>query len=124
MAYSETIYLVQGDTRPQLQITVRDRNQAAAGKVLDLEDQSTWALVNLTGATVRLRIRAIGATTIKSTLVGTLTNAVNGEVIFLFDANTLDTAGTFEGEIEYTESGGGIQTVYDLIKLQVREQFV
>lgn len=123
MAYSETIYLVQGDTLPQLKITVRDRNQAAAGKELDLEDQSTWALVNLTGATVRLRVREIGGSTVKSTLIGTNINPAGGEVVFLFDAATLDTAGTFEGEIEYTESGGGIQTVYDLIKLQVREQF-
>jgi hypothetical protein len=123
MAYSETIYLVQGDTLPQLKVTVRDRNEAAAGKVLDPEDQSTWALVNLTGSTVRLRIREVGGTSVKSTLIGNNTNPLIGEVVFLFDASTLDTAGVFEGEIEYTSGTGGIQTVYELIKLQVREQF-
>lgn len=123
MAYSETLYLVQGDTLPQLKITVRDRNLAAAGKVLDPEDQSTWALVNLTGSTVRLRVREVGGTTVKSTLVGNNTDPVNGGVVFLFDATTLDTAGVFEGEIEYTSQNGSIQTVYELIKLQVREQF-
>jgi hypothetical protein len=123
MAYSETLYLVQGDTLPQLKVTVRDRNLAAAGKVLDPEDPTTWALVNLTGGTVRLRVREIGGSTVKSTLVGTNTNAVGGEVVFVFDATTLDTSGVFEGEIEYTEAGGGKQTVYDLIKLQIREQF-
>jgi hypothetical protein len=123
MAYSETLYLVQGDTLPQLKITVRDRNEAAAGKVLDLEDSSTWALVNLTGSTVRLRIREVGGTTVKSTIIGNNTNPTIGEVVFLFDQTTLNTAGVFEGEIEYTSSTGGVQTVYDLIKLQVREQF-
>ena len=123
MAYSETIYLVQGDTLPQLKITVRDRNEAAVGKVLDPEDQSTWALVNLTGSTVRMRIREVGGSSLKATLVGNNTNPLIGEVVFLFDASTLDTAGVFEGEIEYTSQTGGIQTVYELIKLQVREQF-
>lgn len=123
MAYSETLYLVQGDTLPQLKVTVRDRNEAATGKVLDLEDPSTWALVNLTGSTVRLRIREVGGTTIKSTLIGNNTNPTIGEVVFLFDQTTLNTAGVFEGEIEYTSSTGGVQTVYELIKLQVREQF-
>ena len=123
MAYSETIYLVQGDTLPQLKVTVRDQNTAAAGQTLDPEDQDTWAKVNLTGCTARLRIREIGASTVKSTLVGTSINPTQGEAIFTFNETTLDTAGVFEGEIEYTDVGGGIQTVYDLIKLQVREQF-
>jgi hypothetical protein len=123
MAYSETLYLVQGDTLPQLKITVRDRNQAAVGKVLDPEDQSTWALVNLTGCTVRLRVREVGSETVKSVLVGNNVGPEAGEVVFLFNATTLDTAGVFEGEIEYTSQNGSIQTVYELIKLQVRPQF-
>lgn len=123
MAYSETLYLVQGDTLPQLKVTIRDQNTAAPGMTLDPEDQSTWALVNLSSSTVRLRIREVGGTTVKSTLVGTPSDPVNGEVVFFFDADTLDTAGVFEGEIEYTAQNGSVQTVYDLIKLQVREQF-
>jgi hypothetical protein len=35
----------------------------------------------------------------------------------------LDTAGTFEAEIEITFASGGIQTVNDLIKLKVRSDF-
>ena len=123
MAYSETLYLVQGDTLPQLKITIRDQNTAAPGQTLDQEDQTTWAKVDLTGATVRMKVREVGSATIKDTLIGTLTDAVNGEVVFLFDSDTLDTSGTFEAEIEYTATNGSIQTVYDLIKLQVREQF-
>lgn len=122
MAYSETIPLVQGDTLPQLKLTIRDQNTAAAGKVLDPEDQSTWAIVNLTGATVRLKIREIGDPALKDTLIGTLLNPAAGEVVFNFNAATLSDAGEYEAEIE-CEFTGGIQTVYDLLKLRVREQF-
>lgn len=123
MAYSETIYLVQGDTLPQLKLTIRDQNTAAAGQALDPEDETTWARLNLTGATVRMKVREVGGETVKDVLTGTLTDPTNGEVVFLFDSDTLDTSGTFEAEIEYEASNGSIQTVYDLIKLQVREQF-
>jgi hypothetical protein len=41
----------------------------------------------------------------------------------MFASTTLDTAGLYEAEVEVTTSLGGIQTVYDLLKLQVREQF-
>lgn len=123
MAYSETIQLVQGDTLPQIKITIRDQNAAAPGKKLDPEDPTTWAVVNLSGATVRMKVREVGGTTLKDTLTGVVTNASAGECVFIFDPDTLNEAGVFEAEIEYTNSGGGVQTVYDLIKLQVREQF-
>lgn len=123
MAYSETINLVQGDTLPQIKVTIRDKNVAAIGATLDPEDETTWAVVNLTGCTVRMKIRELGSTTIKSTLTAVILAPVQGEAVFAFDPNTLDTAGIFEAEIEYESSTGGIQSVYDLIKLQVREQF-
>ena len=123
MAYSETIKLVQGDTLPQLKLTIRDENTAAPGQSLDPDDETTWAKVNLTGSAVRMRVREVGETAVKETLIGNLTDAANGEVVFIFDEDTLDTAGIFEAEIEYTASNGSIQTVYDLIRLQVREQF-
>ena len=52
-----------------------------------------------------------------------MTDGSNGKVATDWPTGTLDTAGTFEGEIEVTDSGGGIQTVYDLVKLQVRSDF-
>jgi hypothetical protein len=123
MAYSETINLVQGDTLPQLQLTIRDQNTAASGKTLDTEDPTTWAIVNLVAATVRLKIREIGGTALKDTITGQVTDGINGKVVFMFASTTLDTAGLYEAEVEVTTSLGGIQTVYDLLKLQVREQF-
>ena len=123
MAYSQTLNLVTGDTLPELTLTLKDSQDAASGKVLDTEDSSTWAPINVTGATVRLRIRELGSSTVKSTLTCTVTDGANGKVATNFPTGTLDTAGTFEGELEITFASGGIQTVYDLIKLKVRSDF-
>ena len=123
MAYSDTLNLVVGDTLPVLTLALKDSNTAASGKALDANDSSTWAPINLSGATVKLRIRELGSTTVKNTLTCTVSSASNGEVITDFPTGTLDASGTFEGEIEVTFSSGGIQTVYDLIKLKVREDF-
>ena len=123
MAYSSTIKLVVGDTLPELNFTLKDSNTAAAGKTLDADDSSTWAAVNLSGSTVRFRIREVGTTTVLKTITGSITGASDGEVSVAFPSDTWTTAGTFEGEIEHTTSGGGIQTVQVLIKFQVRDDF-
>ena len=134
MAYSDSIKLVVGDTLPELLFTLKDSNTAAAGKTLDVEDSTTWAAVNLTGGSVKFRIRKvddadwerilnIGTTTVLSTITGSITSAANGQVTIAFPSGTWTTAGTFEGEIEYTTSAGGIQTVQDLIKFNLRDDF-
>ena len=123
MAYSDTIKLVTGDAEPMLTITLKDANTAAGGQTLDENDSDTWAAIDLTGSTVRLRMRAIGSTTIKATLTCAISNAINGVITTNFPTGTLDTAGTFEGEIEITYPTGGIQTLQDLIKFQVRKDF-
>ena len=112
MAYSSTIKLV-GDIT-ELNFTLKDSNTAAAGKTLDPDDSSTWAAENLSGSTVRFRIREVGTTTVLKTITGTITDASAGEAV-AFPSATWTTAGTFEGEIEHTTSGGGVQTVQDLI---------
>jgi len=123
MAYSDTLNLVTGDTLPELTFTLRDSNAAASGQTLDANNSTTWAPIDVTGATVKVRLRELGGTTVKSTLTCTVTNGTGGKVVTDFPTGTLDTAGTFEGEIEITFSTGGIQTVYDLIKLKVRSDF-
>jgi len=123
MAYSETLNLVTGDTLPELTFTLKNSNSAAAGTTLDPNNSATWAPINVTGAAVKFRLRELGSTTVKSTLNCTLTTPADGEVSTNFPTGTLDTAGTFEGEIEITFSNGGIQTVHDLIKLKVRSDF-
>jgi hypothetical protein len=109
---AEKIRLVQGDTRPNL--------------VTTLTDSTTGAVINITGATVRLKFRAVGATTLKSTLTGTVTDGANGVVVFYWsdDPTSLDgDPGDYEGEIEITFSDTTVQTVYDLLKFKLRQDF-
>lgn len=125
---AEKIKLVQGDSRPQIKAT--------------LTDDTTGAAIDLSGSTVRLRMRAVGSTTVLATVLGTLVagleNAdgtitatapydvpgVGGRVVFIWGPTDLNIdAGDYEGEIEVTFQDGSKQTVYDLLKFKVREDF-
>ena len=88
MAYSTTMELVQGDTLPQIIVTLKDSSEAATGQTLDPEDSSTFKPINLTGASITLKIREIGATSLTDTLAGALTDATNGEAAFYLGAST------------------------------------
>jgi len=123
MAYTSTIKLVVGDTLPELSFTLKDSNTAATGLTLDPEDSNTWSPIDVTGGTVKLRIREIGETTVLSTITMTLTAPSNGECKTVFPTNTWTKSGTFEGEVEFTKSNGGVQTVHDLVKFVVRDDF-
>ena len=123
MAYSQTLKLVTGDTLPELTFTLKDSQTPASGKTLDANDSTTWAPINVSGASVKLRLRELGSNSVKSTLTCSVTDGSNGKVATDFPTGTLDTAGTFEGELEVTFATGGIQTVHDLIKFKVRSDF-
>ena len=41
----------------------------------------------------------------------------------VFPSDTFAEPGVYEGEIEITFSGGGVQTLFDLIKFNVRGDF-
>ncbi len=123
MAYSETVKLVKGDTLPELTITLKDSNTAASGQSLDPENPSTFAPIDVTGGTVRVRVREIGETTILKTITTSITDASAGKVAMLFPTDTFPSAGIYEAEVEFTKSDGNIQTVNDLIKLSVRDDF-
>lgn len=109
---AEKIKLVQGDTKPAL--------------VCAITDDTTGNAINLTGCTVRLKFRAAGATTLTATVVGSITDGPNGQVVF-FPASAPEmlqgAPGDYEGEIEITFADTTIQTVYDLLKFKVREDF-
>lgn len=122
-AFSATLNVVTGDTLPALTFTVRDSNTAAAGKTLDENDQSTWSPINLTGATVVLRVRMIGATGAPTELTGTVIDGAAGKVMIEFASDTFSVAGQYEAELEITFADGGVQTVVDLIKFKVRASF-
>lgn len=109
---ADKIKLVQGDTKPAL--------------VCTLTDDNTGAPITLTGATVRLKFRAVGSTTLVATVVGTVTDGANGVVAFYpasAPAMLQGEAGDYEGEIEVTFADSTVQTVYDLLKFKLREQF-
>ncbi len=107
-----TIKLVQGDTRPALNVTITD--------------ETTGNAIDVTGATVRLKFRKSGATTLTATLTGTITSGLNGQVSFYWASDPTSLSGepgNYEGEIEITFPDGQIQTVYDTLKFRLREDF-
>lgn len=109
---AEKIKLVQGDTKPAL--------------VCNITDEITGNAIALTGATVLLKFRAVGSTDLTATVTGSVTNGPNGQVAFYpasAPAMLLGEAGDYEGEIQITFTDGTIQTVYDLLKFKLREDF-
>jgi hypothetical protein len=107
---SDKIKLVQGDTRPQIQVTLTDDNTGAA--------------INITGATVVMFFRKYAEATILDTLTGVITNATSGIVVFSWNPTTLQTAeGDYEGEVQVTFADGTIQSSYSLLKFKVRADF-
>lgn len=126
MAYYDTINLVSGDDKPELNFTLRDSNVAATGATLDPDDATTWAPIDLTGTTVNVYFRALGADTTPATLpCGFESPAARaiGKCFMTWGTQTLDVeAGTYEAEIEISDAGGK-QTVFDKLKFKVRADF-
>ena len=109
---ADKIKLVQGDTRPALICTITDEN--------------TSDPIGLSGATVYLKFKEVGSTTLRGTLTGVVTNPTGGVVQFNWsDQPTIldGPAGEYEGEIEIVFSDSTRQTVYDLLKFKLREDF-
>jgi hypothetical protein len=107
---ADKIKLVQGDTRPTL--------------VCSLTDDSSGDPINISGATVRLKFRQVGSTTLKATIIGNITSGEGGVVLFTWGSEDLDgPPGDYEGEIEIVFSDNSIQTVYDLLKFKLRSEF-
>ena len=109
---SDKIKLVKNDTRPALVCTITD--------------DTTGLPISITGSTVVLFFRALGASTIQATVPGTVTDGANGKVVFYPASAPVmlqGDAGDYEGEIQITFPDGQIQTVYDVLKFRVREDF-
>ena len=125
---ADKIKLVQGDTRPQL--------------ILSLTDDTTGGPIDVSGATVRLKFRAAGSTTLIATMVATnlpgfvqpdgsiITTSPydvagkGGRCVISWSSTALSgDAGDYEGEIEITFSDTTIQTVYDTLKFKLRAQY-
>lgn len=115
---AEKIKLVQGDTLPYIKLTLTDPK---TGERINVADGDT---------VVRVYFRATGSTTVLSTFIcekilepGGSTAGDTGVVRFNFPAGALDVdPGLYEGEVE-VDFDGQTQTVYDVLKFNVRSQF-
>ena len=108
-----TIYLVQGDTGPQIFITVTR--------------EDTGTAVDVSGGTARLKVRKKGSSTLDFTLTATDIgdNLEEGKLYFSLDGGQLATiaSGNYEGEVELTLGDGIVETVYERVDIVIREDF-
>jgi hypothetical protein len=109
---SDPIYLVQGDTAPQIKAT--------------LTRSDTGTAQDLTSTTVNMHFRKALTTTLLFSVTGTHTgvSAAAGEVVFNFTAGQLNLdAGHYEGEIEVVFASGVRETVFETLNFMLREDF-
>lgn len=109
---TERIKLVRGDTAPQIRLT--------------LTDEVTGTPINLIGTTVTLHFRAVGSDTVLFSRPAFINQdiAATGVCVISWEEDDLDVeAGDYEGEIEIVRASGGRETIYDILKFRVREQF-
>ena len=124
MAYYEEINLVAGDSKPEINFTLKDSNTAAAGLTLDPDDSATWGIIDITDPTVTVKFRALGGSTVLDTMTCIKVVPANGTCYMPWGSDTLDVAaGTYEGEISLTYTSGGILTLFDRLKFKVRDDF-
>ena len=105
---------------------MRDSNEAATGKTLDITDATTWNPIDLTAVSaVRIKFREVGASTLTATIVCTLVAPLaDGIVNMSWGLTDLDSiSGDYEGEIELEYSSGRFLSVPDLLKFDVRAGF-
>lgn len=107
---AETFKYVQGDTGPQLKLT--------------LTEEDTGAAVDLTGATVTLHFRAAGEETVLFSRPFFINPDAPGEAVLQWEDGDLDVeAGAYEGEVEVVRASGVRETLYDKLKFRIREDF-
>lgn len=106
------IRLVKNDTGPQIQLT--------------LTDESTGLPINLSGATATLYMKSLatGTVVVSRPLTIPTGTATQGIALVVWGASDLNqTPGDYDGEVEVLFSTGMRQTVYDVLKFRLRDQF-
>ena len=110
---SETFKLVQGDTGPQVKVTL---TRSDTGSAIDLTEASTC----------RMHFRKKNSDTVLFSLsnASDATNQGNGIAIFAFSGTQLDVSpGDYEGEVEIVFNDGSRETVYETIDFVLRADF-
>lgn len=124
------IRLVQGDTAPDL--------------ILSLTDERTGLPIDVSGSgtAVQVLFREVGGDQVKATMNAHpiagyqnpetqeieftppyMVPGKGGRVVMQWSPTALDTAGEFEAEVETRFQDGRIQTAFGILRFQVREQF-
>lgn len=108
---TEPVYLVQGDNSAQIRVT--------------LTREADGSAVDLTGGSVKLRVRERFATTNTFTLTGSIQDAEAGIALFSLAGGEIDdiAPGVYLGEVEFTNGLSQKETVYDLTEFIIREDF-
>ena len=109
---STSFNYVQGDTGPQIKLT--------------FVDEDTNTSTDLTGATVTLHFRAAGESTVlfsRAVYVNPDTADTGIGVIQWQTTDLNQDPGTYEGEIEIVRATGLRETIYDILKFRIREDF-
>jgi hypothetical protein len=106
-----TINLVSGDTRPSIEVT--------------LTREDTGSVIDLSSATVQLKFRKKGASSVlvTKTSIASSSDAQAGKAIFAWSPGDLNVSpGPYEGEVSFT-SGGNTETVIELLDFNLRDDF-
>ena len=90
-----TFYVKQNDTSPAMLATLQDADGNA---------------VNVTGATVRFHMRAVGSTTVVVDEAATIVTAADGIVRYNWQAADTDTIGSYQAEFEVTYADASVET--------------
>ena len=108
---SNKIKLVQGDNLPWIRLTLTD---TATGNPIVVSDPDV---------TVRLHFTTDAGEVLNTLVCEKLSGGSNNVVRFNFPDGVLDVEpGAYKGEVEI-DFDGQIQTIYDVLKFQVRAQF-
>ncbi len=90
-----------------------------------LRRDETNAVINLTDATVYLKVSKYGKKDVLFTVtaqnLGSVSAAAGIAVFLLTQSNLQTPAGRYQGEIEINFSGGQVETVYQLIPITIRD---
>ena len=109
---ADVIRLVKGNSKPDI--------------ILTLTDDSTGGAIDLSSGTtsVTVKFRKQNTTTVLSTInCVKVSGGATGQVQFDFAGGVLNVdPGMYEGEVTISFNGS-LQTVYDVIKFRVRDDF-
>jgi hypothetical protein len=106
------ILLVSGGSGDEFEVTLR-RNH----------DNAT---IDLTGAVVTMKVRAVGSSTTLYTMTaaGSTEQRESGKVVFKFTSEQKDlSSGKYEGQIQASFPSGDAEKLYDKVEIFIAESF-